>query len=206
MTGYVIAALTAFVLIVPVELPDKTFVATLVLATRYRPWPVWLGVVVAFGVQTAVAVLAGRLITLLPAAPVRLVAAGLFAVGAVLLVRSARRAGMEEQHQEHKFERKLASDQDERRDFLRAAGASFLVLFAAEWGDLSQLLTVGLVARGGHAAAVFVGSWVGLAAVSGTAVVLGRVLLKYVSLAMVQYVGSGICAILAVLTAISALT
>ena len=97
MTGYVVAALTAFLLIVPVELPDKTFVATLVLATRYRPWPVWLGVVVAFGVQTAVAVLAGRLITLLPSAPVRLVAAALFAVGSVLLVRSARRASVEEQ-------------------------------------------------------------------------------------------------------------
>ena len=37
-------ALTAFALIFPVELPDKTFIATLVLATRYRPLLVWLGV------------------------------------------------------------------------------------------------------------------------------------------------------------------
>ena len=50
------AAGTAFALIVPLELPDKTFVATLVLSTRYRPLPVWLGVVAAFGVQCAVAV------------------------------------------------------------------------------------------------------------------------------------------------------
>ena len=49
-------ALTAFLLIVPVELPDKTFVATLVLSTRYPPLPVWLGVVAAFGIQCAVAV------------------------------------------------------------------------------------------------------------------------------------------------------
>jgi putative Ca2+/H+ antiporter (TMEM165/GDT1 family) len=203
MTGYVVAALTAFLLIVPVELPDKTFVATLVLATRYRPWPVWLGVVVAFGVQTAVAVLAGRLITLLPSAPVRLVAAALFAVGSVLLVRSARRASVEEQEQEQRFERRLSRDREERRAFFRAAAASFLVLFAAEWGDLSQLLTVGLVARGGHPVAVFVGAWLGLAAVSGAAVVLGRVLLKYVSLALIQYVGAGICGVLAVLTVVS---
>jgi putative Ca2+/H+ antiporter (TMEM165/GDT1 family) len=203
MTGYVVAALTAFLLIVPVELPDKTFVATLVLATRYRPWPVWLGVVVAFGVQTAVAVLAGRLITLLPSAPVRLVAAALFAVGSVLLVRSARRASVEEQEQEQRFERRLSRDREERRAFLRAASASFLVLFAAEWGDLSQLLTVGLVARGGHPVAVFVGAWLGLAAVSGAAVVLGRVLLKYVSLAVIQYVGAGICGVLAILTVVS---
>src|SRR5215510_11180149 len=94
------AALTAFVLIVPVELPDKTFVATLVLATRYRPLPVWGGVVAAFGVQCLVAVTAGRLVSLLPETPVRLVAAGLFAVGAVILFRGARDADTEEQEQE----------------------------------------------------------------------------------------------------------
>jgi putative Ca2+/H+ antiporter (TMEM165/GDT1 family) len=201
--AYVVAALTAFLLIVPVELPDKTFVATLVLATRYRATAVWIGVIVAFGVQTAVAVLAGRLITLLPPSPVRFVAGLLFAVGAALLVRSARRSGVEEQEKEQQFERRVASDQEERRAWLRAAAASFLVLFAAEWGDLSQLLTVGLVARGGHPAAVFVGAWLGLAMVSGAAVLLGRVLLKYVSLALVQYVGAAICALLAVLTVIS---
>ena len=200
--SYVVAALTAIVLVVPVELPDKTFVATLVLATRYRPWPVWLGVVAAFGVQTAVAVLAGRLIALLPEAPVRLVAAALFALGAVLLVRSARRPAIEGQRQEQEYERRLGSD---RRYGLRAAAASFLVLFVAEWGDLSQLLTVGLVARGGHPAAVFVGAWLGLAAVSGAAVLLGRVLMKYVSLALVQYVGAAVCAVLAVLTVVTVL-
>jgi hypothetical protein len=60
------SALAAFVLIVPVELPDKTFVATLVLATRYRALLVWLGVTAAFGIQCLVAVVAGRLLTLLP--------------------------------------------------------------------------------------------------------------------------------------------
>ncbi len=66
----------AFVVIVPGELPDKTFDATLVLATRYRPWPVWLGVTAAFGIQCAVATAAGRLLTLLPERPVRLAARG----------------------------------------------------------------------------------------------------------------------------------
>jgi hypothetical protein len=63
------AALTAFIAIAPVELPDKTFVATLVLSTRYRPLPVWLGVVAAFALQCLVAVTAGTLL-----APHRLVA------------------------------------------------------------------------------------------------------------------------------------
>ena len=39
-------AATVFVTIFVVELPDKTFIATLVLATRYRPLLVWIGVAI----------------------------------------------------------------------------------------------------------------------------------------------------------------
>jgi putative Ca2+/H+ antiporter (TMEM165/GDT1 family) len=197
------AALTAFVLIVPVELPDKTFVATLVLATRYRALPVWLGVVAAFGVQCLVAVAAGGLIALLPPTPVRLVAAALFAVGAVILIRGARRADEVEKQQEDEYTSKVGGQATVSA--ARAAGTSFLVLFAAEWGDLSQLLTAGLVARGGHPVGVFIGSWLGLAAVSGVAVLLGRVLLRHVRLSVVRYVGGAVCAILAVVTLFTAL-
>ncbi len=56
----------AFVSIFVVELPDKTFLATLVLATKYRPLFVWIGVGLAFAVQTIIAVAVGRVATLLP--------------------------------------------------------------------------------------------------------------------------------------------
>ena len=69
---------------------------------------------------------------------------------------------------------------------LRAVGASFLVLFAAEWGDLSQLLIAGLVASGRNPIATGLGAWLGLAAVSGLAVLLGRWLLKRVRLSCDQ--------------------
>ena len=69
----VVVALTTFAVIFPAELPDKTFVATLVLSTRFRPVLVWVGVVLAFLVQTTVAVTAGGLLGLLPE---RAVAAG----------------------------------------------------------------------------------------------------------------------------------
>jgi putative Ca2+/H+ antiporter (TMEM165/GDT1 family) len=200
---FLIAAGTAFILIFPVELPDKTFVATLVLATRYRALMVWLGVVAAFGVQCVVAVVAGRLITFLPEKPIQLVTAALFLLGAIILARSARKARVTEQQQEQEFEAKVGR---EPRTGLRAAAASFLVLFAAEWGDLSQLFTAGLVARGGHPVAVFVGSWTALAVVSGLAVLLGRVLLRYVSLTLVQYVGAALCLALATITLITALS
>ena len=73
-----------------VELPDKTFLATLVLATRYRPILVWLGVGAAFTAQTGVAVVLGQAVSFLPDVVVQVAAAVLFLIGAVLLFREAR--------------------------------------------------------------------------------------------------------------------
>ncbi|HEX6935494.1 MAG TPA: TMEM165/GDT1 family protein, partial [Actinomycetes bacterium] len=87
---------TTFALIFPVELPDKTFVASLVLATRYRPALVWVGVSLAFLVQCAVAVTAGGLISLLPSTVVSAAAGLLFLIGAVVLWRGAAQADAEE--------------------------------------------------------------------------------------------------------------
>jgi len=187
---------TAFILIVPVELPDKTFIATLMLSTRYKPWPVWIGVTAAFFVQCLVAVAAGKLITLLPHDIVQWAVVALFTIGAIVLFRSAHQSRADEMSD-------APTPPPPTRSNLRAATASFLVLFAAEWGDLSQLLTAGLVARGGNPVAVFLGSWFGLAAVSGAAVVLGRVILKRIRLSIVRYVASAVCLVLAVVTALA---
>ncbi|GAA2512733.1 TMEM165/GDT1 family protein [Pilimelia columellifera] len=198
----VLIALTAFVLILPVELPDKTFVATLVLSTRYPPLPVWLGVVAAFGVQCLIAVTAGHWLGKLPQLPVSLAAAALFLVGAVVLARGARSADAEEAEQEAEFSAKVAGG----AKGWRAAAASFVVLFTAEWGDLSQFLVAGLVAKGQPAVPVFFGAWAALATISGLAVLFGRVLLARVRLAIVRYVAAGVCATLAVITVVTAFT
>jgi putative Ca2+/H+ antiporter (TMEM165/GDT1 family) len=173
-----------------------------VLSTRYPPLPVWLGVIAAFGVQCLVAVGAGHLLSQLPQKPVALVAAALFGVGGALLLRGARRADAEEKEQEKEYAGKVTP----ARSGLRAAGASFAVLFTAEWGDLSQLLTAGLVASGKPAVPVFFGSWAALAVVSGLAVLLGRWLLRHVRLSLVRYVAAGVCAVLCVITVVGAVT
>ena len=190
----VIAA--TFLLIVPVELPDKTFVATLVLSARFRPFFVWVGVGAAFLVQTLVAVTAGQLATLLPEWVLLSVAALIFTVGAVVLLLTARNADVAEREQEEEFSHKAPDG----RSGWRAAGASFLVLFAAEWGDLSQLLTMSQVARTHEPVSVFIGAWSALLVISGVAVVAGRVLLRYLRLSMLHYIGAGVCALFAVLT------
>lgn len=187
----------AFGAIFVVELPDKTFVAALVLSTRYRPLAVWVGVGLAFLVQTVIACTVGGLVTLLPHTVVEIVAGLIFLAGAVLLLREAPKADAEEAETEEEYASKASSP----KSGLAAVGASFLVLFAAEWGDLSQLLTISLVGRYHDAVSVFIGAWGALLVVSGLAVVAGRFLLRYLRLSTIHYVGSGVCFVLAAVTA-----
>jgi Ca2+/H+ antiporter, TMEM165/GDT1 family len=187
---------STFGLILPVELPDKTFVAALVLSARYRPLLVWVGVGAAFFVQTMVAVTAGQLATLLPRWLLLSVAAAIFVLGAILLLRTAKGADEAEKEQEAEFSHRGP----QARTGWRAVMASFLVLFAAEWGDLSQLLTISQVARTHEPVSVFVGAWAALLLISGLAVFVGRLLLRYLRLAVLHYVGAGVCAVFAVLT------
>ncbi len=187
----------AFGAIFLVELPDKTFVATLVLSTRYRPFAVWVGVGLAFLVQTAIACTVGGLVTLLPHTVVEVVAGLIFLAGAILLLREAPKADAAEAGTEEEYAAKASSP----KSGLAAVGASFLVLFAAEWGDLSQLLTISLVGRYHDAWSVFVGAWTALLVVSGLACVAGRFLLRHMRLSTIHYVGAAVCFLLALLTA-----
>ena len=187
----------AFGTIFVVELPDKTFIATLVLSTRFRPLMVWLGVGAAFLVQTLIAVAFGQVATLLPDKVVQGVAGAIFLVGALLLLREARSADEEEAETEEEYAARVG---DASRTGLRAAMTSFLVLFAAEWGDLSQLLTISLVGKYGEVPSIFAGAWLALLAVSGLACIAGRWLLKHVSLTVVHYVGATVCLALAAFT------
>jgi Ca2+/H+ antiporter, TMEM165/GDT1 family len=186
-------ALISFALIFPVELPDKTFVAALVLSTRYKPLAVWIGVGLAFGVQCVVAVTAGAAVSFLPEWVIHALSTTMFLIGAVLLFIAAPKADAGEKEQEEAFSAKATAE----RTGWRAAGASFLLLFAAEWGDLSQILTLNLVAKYGHPVSVFVGSWLALLVVSGLAVVGGRVLLRYMRLSVLHYIASGVCLVFA---------
>lgn len=198
MTFEFAVAATAFALIFPVELPDKTFVATLVLATRFRPLLVWIGVVAAFFVQTLVAAFAGALITTLPRTPVVLVSGLLFLVGGIVLLRGAGRADAEEAETEAEFEQ-VAAREGARHGF-HAVTTSFLVLFLAEWGDLSQILTANLVARYGEPLSVGVGAFLGLAVVSALGAAAGRQLLSWIRLSTIRRVGGAVCLLLAAIT------
>jgi putative Ca2+/H+ antiporter (TMEM165/GDT1 family) len=188
------AVVLTFGAIFVVELPDKTFLATLVLATKYRPILVWIGVGLAFTVQTAIAVALGHAASLLPSEVVKVGAIVLFLAGAVILIREGRNHHRESGEEYAERARPVHG--------LRAIGASFLVLFAAEWGDLSQLLTLSLVARYEAPFSVFVGALAALLTVSGLAVIAGRSLLRWIPVHLLHYLGAGVCLVLATLTTI----
>jgi len=197
----VVIAIT-FAAIFLVELPDKTFIATLVLSTRFRPLLVWLGVGAAFAVQTGIAVGLGKAASFLPITGVRIAAVVLFVVGAIVLFRAARSADAEEAKAEEEFAERAGG----AKQGLKVVGASFLVLFAAEWGDLSQLLTLSLVAKYDDPASVFVGALAALLAVSGLAALVGRALLTRIRLRTLHYLGGGMCLVLASITLYELLT
>ncbi len=203
MTFSLSVVVTAFLLIFPVELPDKTFVATLVLATRFRPLPVWVGVVSAFAVQTVVAVLAGSLLASLPRTPVVVASMLLFLAGGVLLLRGSSRADEQGRETEEEFAEVAASKG--AATGVKAAVTSFLVLFLAEWGDLSQLLTANLVVTYREPLSVAVGAFLALATVSALGAALGRQLLRVVSLSTIRRVGGSVCLLLALVTGLGLL-
>jgi putative Ca2+/H+ antiporter (TMEM165/GDT1 family) len=163
---------------------------------------VWLGVVAAFAVQCTIAVVAGGVLALLPQRLVLGVTFVLFAAGAVLLIRSGLRARSEEMAEEDEETREVAARADAAAptSSWRVAATSFAVLFTAEWGDLSQLLTAGLAARTGQPLSVFLGAWTALALVAGLAVLVGGWLQKRVPLWRIRLVSGSILTALAVWT------
>ncbi|MEO7420769.1 MAG: TMEM165/GDT1 family protein [Ornithinibacter sp.] len=191
-------AAVVFALIFVVELPDKTFIATLVMSTRFRPMLVWIGVSLAFLVQTAVAVIAGGLLSRLPRTPVEVFAGVMFLIGGVILLGGAGAADAEEAETEEEFGEKSARSVTG----WRVVTLCFTILFLAEWGDLSQILTASLVLRYDDPVSVFVGAFLALATVSALAAVLGRTLLKRMRLSTIRRVGGSVCLLLAGYTAL----
>jgi putative Ca2+/H+ antiporter (TMEM165/GDT1 family) len=180
---------TVFTVIFLLELPDKTALAALLLATRHRPLPVFLGAAAAFVIQSAVAVLAGSLLSLLPREPIRIGAGLLFILMAALLVR--RNLRKEEAEEER------AVEQEERRHH-RPFVTAFSVVFIAEWGDLTQLATAALQARYQQPVVVFTAATLALWTVSAIAVMLGNRLGAWIPERPLQFAAAGVMVVVAI--------
>jgi Ca2+/H+ antiporter, TMEM165/GDT1 family len=177
---------TVFALVFVAELPDKTAVAGLVLGTKFPARWVFAGVAAAFLVHVVVAVVAGSLLSLLPRRPVEAVVAVLFLVGAVLIWRE----GLEDEDgQEDKAEEEVGTVPD-TAGFGKVAALSFGVIFVAEWGDLTQLLTANLAAKYHSPISVGLGAVLGLWAVGLLAIVSGKTLLRVLPITWITRVAA----------------
>lgn len=223
------------------ELPDKTMIASLLLAARGRPRAVWAGAALAFALHVAIATTAGVLLfRLLPRQVTGLMVAVVFAAGALLATREAWSARQEErpgngpppgtpadrgvragpvtpadpggpggpgspadpgtladpggtggpgtlagtERQPGRTAAALTASGRPRAPSRPAPTrqpplrhtltTAFLVIFAAEWGDLTQILTANMAARYHEPVAVGVGALLALWSVAGLAVIGGQ--------------------------------
>jgi putative Ca2+/H+ antiporter (TMEM165/GDT1 family) len=160
------------------ELPDKTMFASLVMSTRGKPLSVWIGAAGAFLIHVVIATTIGvALFHLVPHRALDGIVAFMFLVGAVLAIREARK----EQQEEGLVAKESASGR-------RVTVTAFIVIFLAEWGDLTQILTANLAAHYHSPFSVGLGALLALWAVAGLAVVGGLSLLRFINIKTVRLV------------------
>lgn len=183
---------TVFGIIFVAELPDKTALASVVLATRHRALPVFLGAALALSVQSVVAVAAGSLFTRLDPRYVHLGSGVLFLVCAVAMWL-------------RKPDAESSTANDEPGAFWRSLWATFVVIFIAEWGDLTQIGTAALQARYASWPTVLVASIAALWCVTAIAVTVGNRAGKLLDPRVTRIVAAVVFAIVGVVLLVSAL-
>ncbi|MET8169665.1 TMEM165/GDT1 family protein [Streptomyces sp. NPDC005329] len=159
------------------ELPDKTALAGLVLGTRYRASYVFAGVAAAFTLHVVLAVAAGSVLTLLPQQLVHALTGVLFLGGAAVLL-------LKKDEGEEEVRR------PEDQSFWKVAGAGFMLILVAEFGDLTQIMTANLAARYDDPLSVGLGAVLALWAVAGLGIVGGKALMKRVPLKLITQVAA----------------
>ncbi|MBE7189452.1 TMEM165/GDT1 family protein [Jatrophihabitans endophyticus] len=180
-------AATVFVVIFLGELPDKTAIAGLVLGSRFpAPW-VFAGVAAAFLTHVVIAVTAGSFIALLPHRIVDGVVAALFLIGAVLVWREG--AGDEEDVPE-----KDPNATTDDAGFWKVASVAYMIIFVAEFGDLTQILTADLAAKYHDPVSVGVGAVLALWSVGLLAILGGRALLRLIPIVWITRVAAVVMA------------
>ncbi|HEY5014726.1 MAG TPA: TMEM165/GDT1 family protein [Acidimicrobiia bacterium] len=175
------------------ELPDKTMFASLVLAARGHPRSVWLGAAAAFFVHVVIATTIGvGLFHLFSHRVLEGVVAAMFLAGAFFALREKPDDEVELIAREAMTHRQVAT-------------TAFFVIFIAEWGDLTQILTANLAAHYHSPLSVALGAVLALWAVALLAVVGGQSLMRYVNVVVLHRCMAVVLIVLAGVAAVSAI-
>jgi putative Ca2+/H+ antiporter (TMEM165/GDT1 family) len=182
--GFAAALAISFVVIFVAELGDKSQLMALTFATRFKPWPVLIGITAATAVVHAVSVGIGfGLGATLPTGWISLVAGLSFlGFGAWTL-----RGDALTDHERGKAERSTGSA-------VLAVGGAF---FRAELGDKTMLATVTLATQHGWFG-TWLGSTIGMVAADALAILVGRMLGRHLPERIIKYGAAALFAIFGV--------
>jgi putative Ca2+/H+ antiporter (TMEM165/GDT1 family) len=177
------------------ELPDKTFLATVIMATRARPSMVVIGGSLALTIQMGLAVGAGSLLTFFPVHWKDLI------VGVLFLGGSAYLLFVPESAEEEKGRREADIEKGATR--WKEITTAFVVIFIGEFGDLTQIQAANFEAKLHQPLEVFLASSLALIAVSFLGAYSGRALQRVIPLQRIRFGGGLIFAGLGIWTIVS---
>jgi putative Ca2+/H+ antiporter (TMEM165/GDT1 family) len=181
-----------------IELPDKTFVATIIMAARSRASSVLIGGSSALVTQMFLAVEVGRLLTLFP------VNVKNFIVGLLFLGGAAYLLFVPEKKEEEKGARE--GEQVRSGSRWREITTAYAVVFIGEMGDLTQIQAANLSAKTHQPLEVFLASSIALVAVTFLGVFGGKMLVRKVPLSWIRFCGGLIFAGLGIYTMVRLVT
>ena len=181
MEGFLVATAVSFAVIFVAELGDKSQLMALTFATRFRPWPVLIGITVATAVVHLVSVAVGYgLGATLPTGWIALIAGIAFLAFGAWTLRGDKLTDEEKS----KAERSTGSA-------ILAVGGAF---FLAELGDKTMLATITLATQYGWFG-TWLGSTLGMVAADALAILVGRLLGRHLPEKVIKYGAAALFAI-----------
>jgi len=182
--GFIVAAAVSFGVIFVAELGDKSQLMALTFATRFKTWPVLIGITIATAVVHLVSVGVGYgLGAALPTGWISLIAAIAFLAFGAWTLRGDKLT----EDEKNKAERTTGSA-------ILAVGGAF---FLAELGDKTMLATITLATQYGWFG-TWVGSTVGMVAADALAILVGRLLGRHLPEKAIKYGAAALFAIFGV--------
>jgi putative Ca2+/H+ antiporter (TMEM165/GDT1 family) len=176
--------LSTFGLVFVAELGDKTQLAVVTQACKYRrPWAVFLGASAALTGVTAIGAIGGEVLgQMIPTSVLRAIAALAFGMMGLFVGREAfRTAPGERLAPDCGLSEEAVEASEGRRSWdWTAFGSTFGLLFVAELGDKTQLAVLSLAGQNGAPAIVFAGGALALTLVTALGVVGGEGLCRFI--------------------------
>ena len=176
-----LTAFTAALLLITIsELGDKTFFIAVILSCKYNRKLVFAGVVAALATMTVLSVAVGQIFSFLPPIYIHYAEIILFALFGFKLLYDASKMAPESGASDEQEEALEVVEQAQKKSTIGKTKwatfiESFVLTFAAEWGDRTQIATIAL-ATFHNPIGVIIGGIVGHTICAAIAVLGGKLI------------------------------